>query len=956
MIKPSLLCFYGTLAIGSLFVASFANAQQSKSAEDFFESRIRPALIEHCLECHAVDTEINGGLSLDSAPGWQRGGDTGFAIEKGKPEVSLLIKALEYKDPKLQMPPEGQLPESLVSDFKEWIRQGAVDPRLEVKPPKASNALPLSRAQEHWAYRPIATPTIPNLSSHGAIDAFVQQTLNQSELASTEPASRAVLIRRLKLDLHGLPPTPDEIARFESDDSDDAYERLVDSLLASPRFAERMARRWLDVVRYAESLTLRGFVLGNAWRYRDYCIQGFAEDRPFDEMLREQIAGDLMPSDDLEIRQRQCIATTFWLLGNSNLEEQDKQQLDMDFIDEQIDTVGRAILGQTIACARCHDHKFDPIPTHDYYALAGILKASQVLEHDNVSKWIETPLPSTASEEAYFSGIALEVKQITKDIEQLRKQMSQKVKRSTPMVAVSDVPGIVVDDAQAKKIGEWHSSTSVAAYVGEGYIHDSNEGLGSKTVSFEPTSLPHGSYEVRLAYASSPNRSTRTRVSVFSADGEAHLSIDQQTPAPIEGLWFSLGRYRFEKDGQAFVIVSNEDANGVVVADAVQFLSDAAALEIATIEKPRAGSEVSEVADSNAKLAAELKKLEASKKKLESKLREQPMTMAMRARDDASDLPIHIRGDVHNLGKIVPRGTLQLVGVSLPSKSEAKPFDRLDLAQWMTAPEQPLVARVLANRLWSWMMGEGIVRTVDNFGTTGESPSHPELLDYLANQLIEHQWSVRRVIREIVLSEAYQRSSATLVDSEAVDPDNRMLWRAQRRRLDAESIRDTMLAISGQLKLDMFGRRLPENQKSDYNYVHNDVCRSLYIPVLRNAMPDVFEVFDVADPSTVVGKRNRSTVASQALWMMNHPWVLEQSHLTAERLLNENLGSSDEILEQASIRILGRKLSDTELATIDRFLMTKSSNPVTSDRPIDLERLTTVVQSLFQSLDFRFPK
>ncbi len=953
MIKPSVLCCYGTLAIGVLFVAPFANAQSGKSAEDFFESRIRPALIEHCLECHAVNTEINGGLSLDSAAGWQRGGDTGVAIEKGKSDVSLLVKALEYKDPKLQMPPDGQLPESVVSDFKEWIRKGAVDPRPEVQPPKGSTALPLDRAQEHWAYRPISSPAVPNLPASGAIDAFVQQSLQQAKTTATEPASRAALIRRLKFDLHGLPPTPDEIRSFESDPSSNAYERLVDSLLASPRYAERMARRWLDVVRYAESLTLRGFVLGNAWRYRDYCIQGFAEDRPFDEMLREQIAGDLMTADDLAIRQRQRVATTFWLLGNSNLEEQDKQQLEMDFIDEQIDTVGRAVLGQTIACARCHDHKFDPIPTRDYYALAGTLKASQVLEHENVSKWIEAPLPSTAREEKQFAGIAVQLKQLTKDIDARRKQLTLQTKRSTPMVAVSDVSGIVVDDTQAKKIGEWQTSNSVSVYVGEGYIHDSNEGRGSKTVSFEPTSLAAGNYEVRLAYASSGNRSTQTRVSVFSADGEAHLSVDQQTPASIEGLWHSLGRYRFEKDGQAFVIVSNEGANGIVIADAVQFLPDSPPSEVA-IAEPRPS--VAEVTDSVEDLNAGLKKLEASKKKLEAKLREQPMSMAMRTREDAADLPIHIRGDVHNLGKVVPRGTLQVVSVARSVQPDEKPFDRLDLAEWMTAPEQPLVARVLANRIWSWMMGEGIVRTVDNFGTTGEAPSHPELLDYLANQLRDHQWSVRRVVREIVLSDAYQRSSATIEGSERTDPDNRMLWRGHRRRLDAESIRDAMLAISGQLKLEMYGRRLPESLKSDYNYVHNDVCRSLYIPILRNALPDVFEVFDIADPSTVVGKRNRSTIATQALWMMNHPWVLEQSRATAERLLNENSGDRESVLEQASLHILGRKLSDAETTAIGSFLEPPISNRAASESAIDLEQLTVVIQSLYQSIDFRFPQ
>jgi hypothetical protein len=253
-------------------------------------------------------------------------------------------------------------------------------------------------------------------------------------------------------------------------------------------------------------------------------------------------------------------------------------------------------------------------------------------------------------------------------------------------------------------------------------------------------------------------------------------------------------------------------------------------------------------------------------------------------------------------------------------------------------------------------MGEGLVRTIDNFGTTGEPPSHPDLLDYLASQLIENRWSIRRLVREIVVSDAYRRASVSLAASEAADPDNRLLWRAHRRRLDAESIRDAILLISGKLKLEMYGRRMPDGLKADYGYVHSDECRSLYVPVLRNAIPDIFEVFDMADPSTVVGKRNRSTVAPQALWMTNNPWIHEQSKYAAERLLQEVGGNYDRVLEQASLRILGRKLSDTESRIIDTYCRENRSASGFTSSSIDLETCTTVVHSLFQSLDFRFPE
>jgi Protein of unknown function (DUF1553) len=304
----------------------------------------------------------------------------------------------------------------------------------------------------------------------------------------------------------------------------------------------------------------------------------------------------------------------------------------------------------------------------------------------------------------------------------------------------------------------------------------------------------------------------------------------------------------------------------------------------------------------------------------------------------------------------VPRGALQLVSIPRLSPLQDRSFDRRDLAEWMVAPEQPLAARVLANRVWSWMMGEGLVRTVDNFGTTGEAPSHPELLDYLATRLVENGWSIRQLVREIVVSDAYRRTSNSLAASESSDPDNRLLWRAHRRRLDGESIRDAILFVSGKLKLEMYGRRIPDNLKADYGYVHTDDCRSIYIPVLRNAIPDVFEVFDMADPSTVVGKRNRSTVAPQALWMTNNPWMHEQSKFAAERLLREVGGNYDRVLEVASLRILGRKLTRAESSAIDAYCRENRSTNVSTSSSIDLETCTTVVHSLFQSLDFRFPE
>jgi hypothetical protein len=945
-------------SIGLACYSPTSSAQGLDQRTQFFESRIRPALIEHCLDCHSNAAEVNGGLLLDSHAGWGRGGDSGKAIQPGDPQSSLLVRAIQYDDPHLQMPPEGKMPEQVIEDFRRWIRDGAFDPREETTPAKPSTALSLDRAHEYWAYRPIHAAPIPSGAAAAPIDRFLEAKLQSEGLSWTERASRRVLLRRLTFDLHGLPPTPRQLAQFENDTAADAYEKLVDGLLASPRYAERMARRWLDVVRFAESLTLRGFVLPNAWRYRDYCVDQFLHDRPFDQFVREQVGGDLMVAEDLETRRRQLTATTFWLMGNSNLEEQDKQQLEMDIVDEQLDTFGKVFLGQTIGCARCHDHKFDPIPTRDYYALAGVLKSSQVLEHANVSKWIEAPLPMPSSETEHYEQLTAEAKGLAEEITRLRARLTRATQRTTPVVRSQDLPGIVVDDQQATKIGDWQASNFTHVYVDEGYIHDRHQAVGSKTVSFEPAALAPGFYEVRLAYAPGPNRATNARVIVYSADGDTPLSINQTQPPPIDGLWYSLGRYRFEKDGQGYVLISNEDADGHVIADAVQFLAEGEALVAdSSPSKPAVASnagadssrEASATAGNKAELESRLKKLEVAKKKIDALLDERPKVMAMPAIPSASDLAIHIRGDVHNLGAVVPRGPLQLVSLANLPQPEERPFDRLDLGAWLTARENPLLARVTANRVWLWLMGAGLVRTVDNFGTTGEPPSHPELLDYLASRLRDQQWSIRSLVREIVLSEAYQRSSRDLTEPAKIDPDNRWLWRGQRRRLDAETLRDSLLFISQQLDESMAGSEIPKSLKADYGYQQESNRRSLYLPVFRNAVPDIDEVFDGADRSSVVGQRSRSTTARQALWFMHHPWVRQQASATAAQIQREtHSDSTDRCLSFAAQKILGRSLTREERLALDEHL----------GYPPQLtpEQLTDVVVTLFQSLDFRFPE
>ncbi len=929
----------------------------------FFESRVRPLLIEHCMECHSAETEASGGLMLDSRPNWERGADSGPAIVPQDPDAGSLMRAVLYDDPDLQMPPDGKLPASAIETLRTWIATGAADPRTEVNvKPSSTQALSVANAQQHWAYRPVQRPALPtqteNESANGsAIDHFVDVRLQSAGITPTAAITRAQWLRRLTFDLHGLPPDPNLIANFEKDDRPDAEVQMVDQLLNSPRFGETFARHWMDVARYAESITLRGFVLPSAWRYRDYLIDAFNEDRPFDQMIVEQVAGDLLHSHDRVERARQLVATGFLTLGNTNLEEQDKTQLEMDYIDEQLEVLGRAFLGQTIGCARCHDHKFDPIPTRDYYALAGIFRNTVAMEHSNVSKWVEEPLPMEPQQAAMFDELSDRAKGLAKKIAALKKNKDAGAS-SKKSIDIANLEGIVIDDVEAKLIGDWTDGTTVSGYVGDRYLHDGHERQGEKSATFEPQGLPPGQYQVRMSYTPAPNRASNAKVVVFSAEGEHRHRIDQQM-APEDGIWLTIGTYRFEKDGQAFVIVSNNEADGHVVIDAIQFLPvgiDAAQklAERNTLQKSISKKETTAAdAESQADGAAKLKEMEKELASLQQKLAGRPSFMTVRENKPAKDIPIHIRGNVHSLGEVVPRGFLTALNVDNASQPafDEQSSGRLELARWLSDNRNPLTARVYANRVWSWLIGQGLVATTSNFGTTGTNPTHPELLDWLADELMRSGWSTKHLVRCIVLSDVYRRSIQDAAsDAQRADANNELLWRGNLRRVTVEAMRDAMLSVSGELDQSVGGSMLKPEVKEDYNYRHLSTRRSLYQPVLRNALPDLFEAFDFADTSVSIGERSRSTVAPQALLMLNHPWVIARAEATATRIQRET-STAELAVEHLHQLCFGRSATDQEMKACLEYLL---QDPAAVPDKLDSKRLTALVQSLFASLDFRY--
>ncbi|HBE67140.1 MAG TPA: hypothetical protein DDW52_03225 [Planctomycetaceae bacterium] len=936
---------------------------QQFSAEDieFFESKIRPVLVESCIDCHSHETELSGGLSLDSRSALLDGGDSGPAIRFEDSNTSLLLKAISYADPNLQMPPDERLSESVVRDFEKWIAKGLPDPRKHAGvQSEPSGGLSVQRASEHWAYR----KRITNFEHH-SVDEFIDARLAESELDASPPVADVHLVRRLYFDLLGLPPTSQQVEEFVHSDAPDKVMRLVESLLAQPAYGEKFARHWMDVARYAESITLRGFVLPNAWRYRNYLIDAYNKDQPFDNMIEQQVAGDLLahkpltglqePSNDsLKTAQANLVATTFLVMGNTNLEQQDKTQLEMDYIDEQLEVVGRAFLGQTIGCARCHDHKFDPIPTRDYYALAGIFRSMVAIEHDNVSKWRDLPLPLTPEQEAEYKNAEREIESLNVELKARQKQLGDmELPKSAPL---SSLAGHVVDDSEAEYVGKWKSSTHSPRYVGDGYqVYDPALKVES-SATFQARSLPPGEYDVRMSYSSGNGRATKVKVAVFSADGEKTTFVNQRSVPAEERLWHSLGTYRFEEDGQAYVMVHTDAADGYVIVDAVQFLPAGEQLK----DSAEQGKRVDYAAEQD-QLKIEIDRLKNRLSKLQKIANSRPRYMSFSEDKPPQDIPIHVRGNVHNLTEIVPRGVLTAFG-SQPEIPKAS-SGRLEFAKWLSDDSNPLTARVYANRVWSWLMGEGIVASENNFGTTGFAPTHPELLDWLSNELVRSDWSTKHLVRLIVTSNAYQRSVLPPSSKHRLkDPNNALYWNGNLRRLSSEAIRDAMLAVSGELAPAPQGATLRSGVKADYNYQHQGLYRAVYQPVLRNSLPELFESFDFADPSASVGQRSRSTVATQALALSNHPWVIERATAAAKRLWQlaseqnpadgnkTTKGATPEaaaLVDLAYRSCLGRPPSHQEQQVAIRFL----------DAGQNTERGTryaTLLHSLMASIDFRY--
>jgi len=791
--------FVGAVIVIVCAIPGIGSAQQLGDREmlAFFESRIRPVLVDHCYDCHSSDSdEPGGGLRLDTRQATLKGGNSGPAIVSGRPESSLLLLAMRHAEPKLAMPPADageKLPATVIADFERWIRSGAFDPR-EDDGQWVDGSVP----QKGWAWQPLQVNRTPSDASGWArndIDRFVVAKRKEHSIEPVADADRATLVRRLAFDLTGLPPSPADFREFVLVDPNRDIEELVDRYLASPAFGERFGRHWLDVVRYAES-TGRDFNVAHphAWRYRDYVIDAFNDDMPFDQFVREQIAGDLMEGSgrgettdqDAADKARRTIATGFLAIGPKSVNEMRAHQFAIDLADEQIDTLSQAFLGQTIACARCHDHKFDPITQRDYTALAGIFLSTETLygtpgavNGRNASKL--SPLPPDAAGKVGKAAIGRDEYVVKKDrIESLREQVRE----------------LQEEAREARRTGEPNTATQ-------------NGNLLRLTTQL-------GLLEAELSNYNEAGE----------AIAQAMAAIDKPA-APRQA--FGRGPFggRGERGGR---FVGPFDLKYLV------------------------------------------------------------------------DSPQLIRGELERPGDKVPRSIPEFLDVDQKQKISANTSGRLELAEAIVADDNPLTSRVIANRIWAWTVGKGLVTTVDNFGNSGEQPSHPELLDYLADSLVHSGWSIKSVVKQIVLSRTYGLSSnpkdGTDATARQADAENRMIWRANLKPISAEAMRDTMLVASGMLDSTrpigslvassgdgvIGGRRpggLQENQvtSADGNF------RSIYLPQPRLVLPDVLQLFDAADNSMVTGTRETTIVPSQSLYWLNSLRVQQLSENVARRVL-----------------------------------------------------------------------
>lgn len=886
------------LILSGALLAVTASAAEDFTPEqkDFFDKKIKPILTDKCYKCHSNDSgKSKGGLLLDSREAALKGGDTAPAVVPGNVEKSLLITAVNYKDKDLQMPPKGEkLSDAEIADLTQWVKDGAADTRAAAKG-KLSGLT--DKARQHWAYQPVVKPAIPTVKNRAwcvtPVDAFILQKLEEKNMTPAPMADKETLLRRASYDLIGLPPTPEEIQAFDADTSPYAFVKVVDRLLASPQYGERWGRFWLDSARYSDTTGDRVANRNNeyrfpyAWTYRDYVVRAFNEDKPYDRFIIEQLAADKLT--DLK-DQRDLAALGFLSVGKrgGNIN---------DLIDDRIDTYSKTFLAMTVACARCHDHMFDPIPTKDYYSLHGVFMSTDEPK--------EKPVISQAGKEQ-----AAEFQKKLAALQQANLDNYYKL-------ASENNASFRKDAATYLKV--WYLTRTTAS------AEDQKKGADLRAAS-----------KLEVEVTRSLNRINREEaifgpLKAFQQGRWASMKWDKINPlvatafkgmtpqsideiVPVYAKLFagaSVKASQYEKELATATDTSSSFSVDAAQAELMSFplhMQPAVSLDTEALRKE---------VDTNFPLG--LRNRGWSFNKINALLMTDSgadaRAMVVEDKPTPTNSPVFIRGLPDNKGDIVPRHFLEILSGGKPT-----PFKngsgRLELAQATASKNNPLTARVIVNRVWLHHFGEGFVRTPDDLGTMSEKPSHPELIDYLSSYLMEQGWSLKKLHRLIMLSKVYQEDSHIMRGSDyaSIDPENRLLWRANVRRLDFESMRDSLLVMARKLDTTVGGQ--PVNL-TDEPYTYR---RSIYGYVDRGDIPDLMASFDFSNPLATNSKRTTTVVPQQALFLMNSPMVIDVARsVMAQPVIAQARTNNDRIIGIYRI-ILGRTPTGDEIKIAYSFL------------------------------------
>jgi hypothetical protein len=879
--------------------SAFAGVPPNEKAE-FFEKKIRPILATKCFACH-TNSKL-GGLRLDSRESILQGGKTGAAIVPGEPENSLLIQAVSRQHERLKMPPSGPLDPAEVADLKSWVKMGAVWPNQTESAvrPSSGHYVITKEQRAFWAFQPIRKPTVPVVKNAGwakaPLDRFVLAKLELKGLQPVEPAGKTALIRRATFDLTGLPPTPEEVDAFLADQTPTAFAKVVDRLLDSPRYGERWGRYWLDLARYADGKlgASRDTPYENAFRYRDWVIGAFNSDMPYDRMIQAQIAADQL---NVPGKDQLLAGLGFHALGVDT--------------NERLDVTTKTFLGLTVGCAQCHDHKFDPIPTEDYYSLFGVFASTS---------GSEIPLVGESEVTAY--------KKAKKAINDLEEKIDDFIRKRS-----IELQEILARDTSRYLIAAWSklsgAECSMAGLDSEilerwvAYLKNPNKEhaylmpwqemikRGTASVSREEVQRFADRFEaLALAIFAEKNEiDDRNYVKLGGANGAKDERTRQYTnleSLDIEKyyLWRDLASDPFQRNGVYFP--GGVYYYGVTNAMRRDFeIRGGAVPDVKDIDRFLSGPWKSHLD----RMRAELQVL---KKALPPQY---PFLHAVRDFDKPANARVHIRGDEKNLGEEVPRQFLSVLCDGEPTLF-TKGSGRLELAEAIV--KHPLAARVMVNRVWQWHFGQGIVGSPSNFGQLGDRPTHPELLEYLSARFIEGGWSLKSLHREIMLSSTYQLSTKQSEANAEADPENRLLWHANlRQRLDAESIRDAMLFVAGRLSPSTGGAPVPFDESNNR--------RTVYGYISRTTLDSMLSLFDFPNPNNTSEQRSITLGPMQRLYFMNNEFVARQAGAFADRL-TQAASDEGERIRHAYRLALGRPPTNEEIQMGKDFVHASGSS------------------------------